>query len=117
MSLWSSTVHLNSFYRLSLEFVFLIQFILGIVPHRFFIRSWNFKSSIEVLQIKEEILGGIWIQFFKHNRIHIPSITKEAPKLIELPHVKLEIEEIVETHVEKKISNVDSCDNMNEKSS
>ncbi|KAI5654528.1 hypothetical protein M9H77_31715 [Catharanthus roseus] len=36
-----------------------------------FIGSWSFKSSIEVPQIKEEILGDIWIQFFKYNMIHI----------------------------------------------
>ncbi|KAI5676592.1 hypothetical protein M9H77_07542 [Catharanthus roseus] len=44
------------------------------------------------------------------------SIVEEAPKVKELPHVKLQIEESLETHVEKEISNEDSCDNMNEKS-
>ncbi|KAI5672638.1 hypothetical protein M9H77_13002 [Catharanthus roseus] len=44
-----------------------------------------------------------------------PSIIEEAPKVKELPHAKLEIEESLETHVEKEISNEDSCDNINEK--
>ncbi|KAI5658096.1 hypothetical protein M9H77_26889 [Catharanthus roseus] len=37
----------------------------------FFIGSWSFKSSIEVLQIKEEILGDIGSKFNNCKRIHI----------------------------------------------
>ncbi|KAI5666719.1 hypothetical protein M9H77_16572 [Catharanthus roseus] len=43
-----------------------------------------------------------------------PSMVDELPRVKELPQAK--IEKILETHVEKEISNEDSCDNMNEKS-
>ncbi|KAI5676277.1 hypothetical protein M9H77_07227 [Catharanthus roseus] len=44
-----------------------------------------------------------------------PSIVEGAPKVKELPYSILDIEESLETHVKKEISNEDSC-NMNEKS-
>ncbi|KAI5682070.1 hypothetical protein M9H77_03298 [Catharanthus roseus] len=45
-----------------------------------------------------------------------PSIVKQAPKVKEFLHATIEAKEVVDIHVEKKISSEDSCDNMNEKS-
>ncbi|KAI5653326.1 hypothetical protein M9H77_30513 [Catharanthus roseus] len=43
-----------------------------------------------------------------------PSIVEEAPKIKEIPHAKLELEEGVGTDVERETSNEDSCECMRE---
>ncbi|KAI5663380.1 hypothetical protein M9H77_22703 [Catharanthus roseus] len=54
----------------SMEFNCSSQFFL-LIESRLFIGSWSFKSSIKVLQIKEEILGEIGSKFNSYNRIYI----------------------------------------------
>ncbi|KAI5662696.1 hypothetical protein M9H77_22019 [Catharanthus roseus] len=63
-------------FNCSSQFLLLIESkvcVLDSIDSRFFIGSWSFKSSTEILQIKEEILGEIGSKFNNCKRIHIIS--------------------------------------------